>query len=70
MEPRKLIFDDQADMHTHLELLKQGFEWRWAYPGERCPDGRLARRVYTRRQPVGGFYVRQDDVQRQSLPAR
>ena len=40
-------FDDLADMHTHLELLKLGFTWRWANPGERCQDGQLARRVYT-----------------------
>ena len=36
----------------HDELIRLGFHWRYAYPGELAPDGRKVERFYWKPKPV------------------
>jgi len=45
------IIDETIDP-WHYELMRLGFEFRWAYPGELAPDGRKLERVYWKPKPV------------------
>ena len=36
----------------HYELLRLGFKWRYCFPGERAPDGRMCVRFYWRERSV------------------
>jgi hypothetical protein len=38
----------------HNELIRIGFQWRHAYLGELCPDGRRCLRFYWRTPTYGG----------------
>ena len=47
------IIDDPIDP-WHYELIRMGFNFRWGYPGELCPNGQPCQRFYWRNSSPRG----------------